>query len=100
MNINFQYHDISASPRLEGFITEKLEKLESKYDFIVHADVYFKKGNSSEPDGRKVCSVRLNTPGDTIFAETSNNTFEASVAKIIPELRAQLQKKKEKMNTR
>lgn len=100
MNINFQYHEVSGSPRLEGLITEKLEKLESKYDFIVNADVYFKKENSSEPDGRKVCSVRLNTPGDIIFAETSNNTLEASIAKIIPELRTQLQRKKDKMKTR
>lgn len=100
MNINFQYHEVSASPRLEAMITDRLEKLEGKYDFIVDADVYFKKENASDPDGRKICSVRLNTPGPVVFAETSTSTFEASVAKVITELRSQLQKRKDKMKTR
>lgn len=100
MNINFQYHEVSASPRLEAMITDRLEKLEGKYDFIVDADVYFKKENASDPDGRKICSVRLNTPGPVVFAETSTSTFEASVAKVVTELRSQLQKRKDKMKTR
>lgn len=100
MNINFQYHEMSASPRLEEMITDRLKKLEGKYDFIVDADVYFKKENASNPDGRKICSVRLNTPGPVVFAETSTDTFEASVAKVVTELRSQLQKRKDKMKTR
>ncbi|HBC03075.1 MAG TPA: 30S ribosomal protein S30, partial [Aequorivita sp.] len=36
-------------------------------------------------------------PGPTIFAETSTASFEASVAKVITELRSQLQKRKEKL---
>ncbi len=99
MNINFEYHDVAASQRLEGFLTERLEKLENKYDFIVNADVYFKKENSSNPETGKVCSVRLNTPGPVIFAETSAATFEAAVAKVVTELRSQLQKRKDKMKT-
>jgi len=43
MNIHFEYHEVAASQRLEEFLTERLEKLEGKYDFIVSADVYFKK---------------------------------------------------------
>lgn len=97
MNIHFEYHDVAASPRLEGLIAKKLEKLENKYDFIINADVYFKKQNSSNPEMGKICSVRLGTPGPTVFAETSSASFEESVAKVIIELRAQLQKKKEKM---
>lgn len=99
MNINFQYQEVAASARLEGLITEKLEKLESKYDFIVDADVYFKKNNASNPDDSKVCSVRLNTPGPVVFAESTTNTFEASVAKVVSELRTQLQKRKDKMRS-
>lgn len=98
MNINFEYHEVAASPRLESFVAEKLNKLESKYDAIVSADVYFKKENSSNPELGKICSVRLAMPGPTIFAETSSGSFEASVAKVVTELRSQLQKRKEKLN--
>lgn len=97
MKIHFEYHDVTASPRLEEFISEKIDKLENKYDFIVSADVYFKKENSTNPEMGKICSVRLGTPGPTVFAESSTGTFEASVAKVITELRSQLQKRKEKM---
>ncbi|SRX73787.1 ribosome hibernation-promoting factor, HPF/YfiA family [Aequorivita antarctica] len=98
MNINFEYHEVAASPRLEAFVAEKLNKLESKYDAIVSADVYFKKENTTNPEIGKICSVRLGMPGPTIFAETSTASFEASVAKVITELRSQLQKRKEKLN--
>ena len=99
MNITFQYHDVAASQRLESFISERLDKLQSKYDFIVSADVYFKKANASDPEERKIIGVRLNVPGQAIFAEQSNNSFEASVAKVMDELKAQLQKQKGKMKT-
>jgi len=98
MNINFEYHEVAASARLEALIAEKLGKLEGKYDSIVNADVYFKKENTSNPENGKICSVRLNMPGPDIFAEASNAAFEASIAKVISELRSQLQKRKDKLN--
>ncbi|WP_347374726.1 ribosome-associated translation inhibitor RaiA [Aequorivita sp. Q41] len=98
MNINFEYHEVAASARLEGLVAEKLNKLENKYDAIVGADVYFKKENSSNPENGKICSVRLRMPGTTIFAETATGSFEAAIAKVISELRTQLQKRKEKLN--
>lgn len=97
MNINFQYHEVAASPRLETFVAERLNKLENKYDAIVGADVYFKKENSSNPEIGKICSIRLGMPGPTIFAESSTATFEASIAKVVTELRSQLQKRKQKL---
>lgn len=99
MNINFEYHDIAASPRLEAFAAEKLNKLENKFDFIISADVYFKKENSSNPETGKICNVRLSLPGPSIFAETSTASLEASVAKVADELASQLQKRKAKMKT-
>lgn len=99
MNINFEYHEVAASPRLEAIVAEKLNKLENKYDAIVGADVYFKKENTSNPEVGKICSIRLAMPGPTIFAETSSNSFEASMAKVTTELRSQLQKRKEKLKS-
>ena len=99
MNIHFEYHEVSASQRLEGLLTERLEKLEAKYDFIISADVYFKKENTSNPEKGKVCNVRLFIPGSTIFTEASSATFEASIAEVISELRTQLQRRKDKMKS-
>lgn len=97
MNIHFEYHDVAASQRLEGVVTEKLNKLVNKYDFIVSADVYFKKQKSSNPEVGKICSVRLGTPGPTLFAEVAAATFEASIAKVMTELGSQLQTRKDKL---
>jgi putative sigma-54 modulation protein len=99
MNINFEYKDVSASTRLEALITEKLEKLEAKYTFIVNTDVYFKKENTTSPETGMITEIRINVPGTTLFAESNAGSFEASLAKAANEVGAQLRKKKEKMQT-
>lgn len=99
MNINFEYHDVAGSQRLEAFATEKLNKLESKYDFIISADVYFKTENTSNPENGKIVTVRLSVPGSAIFAETNGPSLEASMAKVMEEVKVQLQKRKEKIKT-
>lgn len=96
MNINFEYHNVSASDRLEILAGKKLSKLEDKYDFIISSDVYFKKENMSDDTG-KICSVRINTPGPTLFAEASASGFEIAIANVMDNLQRQLQKRKEKM---
>jgi len=99
MTINFEYHDVAASPRLEAFVSERLNKLENKYDFVVSADVYFKNKKSSNPEEGKICKIRLNTPGVDMFAETSSSSFEASIAKVMTDLRTQLQRRKDKLKS-
>ncbi|MFT5230806.1 MAG: putative sigma-54 modulation protein [Planctomycetota bacterium] len=99
MNINFEYKDVAASKRLEELATEKLEKLENKYDFIVAADVYFKIENTRGEDTGKVVEIRLNVPGTTLFSSTNNTSFEAAIAKAVGEVQVQVQKRKDKMQT-
>ena len=59
MDINFEYHDVKASQRLEELAIEKVNKLLDKYDFIVRADVFFKSENTSDHNKGKVCNIRL-----------------------------------------
>ncbi|TLF45032.1 ribosome hibernation-promoting factor, HPF/YfiA family [Maribacter aurantiacus] len=99
MNINFEYDDVKASNRLEIMAAKKLEKLLDKFDFIVRADVFFKKENTSSPETGKICNIRLSAPGPRIFADASTGSFEASIAKSVEELHRQLQKRKDKMQT-
>ncbi|MAT89532.1 MAG: ribosomal subunit interface protein [Flavobacteriaceae bacterium] len=99
MNINFEYDKVSASDALEIFTAKKLEKLFNRYDFIVRADVFFKTENTSSDETGKICNIRLSAPGPRIFAEASNENFEKSVSESYNELKRQLQKRKEKMQT-
>lgn len=97
MNINFEYDGVKASGRLEIMAAEKLKKLFDKYYFIIRADVFFKKENTSSPDTGMICNIRLSIPGPRIFAEASESSFEASIAEAVSYLRRQLQKRKGKM---
>lgn len=99
MNINFEYHAVKASNRLEILAANKLEKLLAKYDFVVRADVFFKTENTSQPQTGMICSIRLSTPGPRLFAESSSGSFEASVAESVSELERQLERRKAKMKS-
>lgn len=100
MNIIFEYHNVSASARLEEFANKHLNKLFDKYDFIVRADVFFKTENTSEEDKGKICNIRLSAPGPRLFADASHGSFEASVKEAVEELERQLKKRKDKMKSR
>ncbi|QOD61378.1 ribosome-associated translation inhibitor RaiA [Polaribacter haliotis] len=97
MDIKFEYHDITASERLEAFTTEKLNHMYKKYDFLIRADVFFKQENTSSEETGKICGIRVSLPGPRLFAESSNDNFESSVSEAIRELDVQLRKKKDKM---
>jgi len=99
MNINFEYHGVKASNRLEIMVAEKLDKLLNKFDFVVRADVFFKKENTSDPETGMKCGIRLSSPGPRIFAESSKSAFEISIAETITELDRQLKRRKAKMKT-
>ncbi|MBU2948863.1 ribosome hibernation-promoting factor, HPF/YfiA family [Zobellia uliginosa] len=97
MQIIYEYHDVSASERLEGMVKEKLEKLEAKYDFVHRADVFFKKENRSD-DQEMFCDVRLSMPGPRIFASSNADSFESAISETIRDLQDQLRKVKDKMS--
>jgi putative sigma-54 modulation protein len=99
MNINFEYDDVKASNRLEIMAAQKLEKLLDKFDFIVRADVFFKKENTSSPDTGLVCNIRLSAPGPRLFAQSSCGSFEAAIASSVDDLQRQLEKRKAKMQS-
>ena len=100
MDINFQYDAVKASDRLEIMTAKKVQKLVDKYDFIIRADVLFKKENTSSPETGMICKIRLSAPGPRLFAEASHGNFEASIAEAIGDLERQLRKRKEKMKSR
>ncbi|MCG2461299.1 ribosome-associated translation inhibitor RaiA [Flavobacteriaceae bacterium F89] len=99
MTIHFEYDDVKASERLEDMVTKRLNKLLDKFDFLVKADVFFRRENTSSPDTGRICNIRLSLPGPLLFAEASNGSFEASIAESIDDLERQLRKRKGKMQS-
>ncbi len=98
METIFQFVQLSKSDRLEEFTTEKLQKLENKYDFVIRAEVHFKKQEGQDPKGF-ICNIKLSLPGPQIFAESNENSFEAAAVESVRDLEKQLAKRKSQMKT-
>ena len=95
----FEYKNVSASQRLEAFATKKIQKIFSRYEFVIRADVFFKTENTSNAETGKICGIRLSAPGPRLFSESSKKTFEEAIDITVNELLRQLSKRKEKMKS-
>ncbi|MDO1500590.1 ribosome-associated translation inhibitor RaiA [Winogradskyella maritima] len=98
-NVIYEYHDVSASERLEQYTEKKLQKIFDRNEFVIRADVFFKTENTSSDETGMKCGIRLSAPGPRLFAESSHDTFEEAVDETINELSRQLSKRKEKMKS-
>ncbi|KZS38964.1 30S ribosomal protein S30 [Aquimarina aggregata] len=98
MKTVFEYTNVNASDRLESLAEEKLNNLSNKYPFVIRADIFFKKENTSDQNGH-VCGIRLSAPGPRLFASSDEKSFEEAISKTIRDLNDQLEKRKDKMKT-
>lgn len=98
MDVIFNFVNLEKSDALESFTREKLTKVQNKYDWIVKADVYFKKDENQKPNGY-ISEIRLSAPGPEIFAESNEDSFEASISKTVKDIDRQCAKRKSKMKT-
>ena len=93
MTVNIQFVNMPKSDFLTDSVTEKLNKLENKYDWIVGAKVYFKK--EKEIAGRgSICEIDLSVPGPKLFASSTERNFELATRNTIKDLKTQLNKRK------
>lgn len=98
MEAIFEFVNIDRSENLESFAQKKLDKLENKYDWVVRANVYFKRDENQKPKGY-ITEMRLSAPGPEIFAQSNENSFEAAVAETVSDLERQCGKRKAKMSS-
>ncbi|MUP42805.1 HPF/RaiA family ribosome-associated protein [Christiangramia aestuarii] len=98
MEAIFEFVNIDKSNNLEAFTQKKLNKIENKYDWVVRANVYFKKDENQKPNGH-IAEIRLSAPGPEIFAQSNESSFEAAVAETVSDLERQCGKRKAKMST-
>lgn len=94
MTINIQYVQMPTSESMSAIVTNKLNKLSNKYDWIIKADVFFKLENDPSGSG-KICEIQLSAPGPRLFAKSSQDNFEKAAANTIKELENQLRRRKE-----
>lgn len=98
MDARFQYVKLDKSENLESFTQKKLDKLEERYDWLISAEVHFKREEPQEPKGY-ICNISLSGPGPVIFAESNKESFEAAAAETVRDLERQLQKRKGQMKS-
>lgn len=95
MNVNVQSIKFDADKKLIDFVEKKTSKLDKLFDGIIGADVFLRL--DSQPTDNKKVEIRLNIPGNDLFAERTAKSFEEAVDLCADALKAQLQKAKEKM---
>ena len=95
--MKLQMHSVhfDADVKLTDFIQKRADKLETFFDGIIDGEVFMK----VEPDEHrenKLVEIKLNIPGDQLFAEKKAGSFEAATDEAVEALRRQLKKYKEK----
>ena len=98
MIINIQYVNMATSEAMNTYVTDKLEKLGKKYDWVISAQVHFEA--LKDPKGKgKVCKMELSLPGPRIFANSDEANYESAVKETIKDLEKQLKKRKHQFSS-
>lgn len=95
MKVQVQSIHFDADEKLIDFIQKKLDKLDTYYDRTIDAEVILKLNN--EGIENKTVEIKLNLPGDQLFANKTNGSFEAATDHCAEALRRQIKKYKEKI---
>ncbi len=95
--MKLQIHSIrfDANEKLIDLIKKKLNKLETFYDRIIDGEVFLKIEND-ESRVNKIIEIKLNIPGDQLFAKVRARSFEIGADEATEALRRQIKKFKEK----
>lgn len=93
MTINIQYIHMSTSEAMNVYVTERLNKLAKKFDWIIAAEVTFENIAKEKEEG-KICKIELSAPGPRIFASSYERNYELAVKNTINDLEIQLKKRK------
>jgi len=96
-NIKIHTVQFTADQKLLDFIDKKMEKLNKYFDNIQNADVYLKLDSKAQHIKDKTVEVRVNIPGNQLFASTSDKQFESAADESIDNIRRQLKRYKDKL---
>ena len=94
MTINIQYVHMTTSEAMNEYVTDKLQKLGKKYEWVINAEVHFEVEHNDKLKG-KICKIELSAPGPRIFAKSDEDNYEDAVKNTIKDLEIQLKKRKQ-----
>ncbi len=95
MNIKINSLRFSPTKELESFVESKVKKLGLFYDEIIGAEVFLKLENTQNLEN-KVAEIRLEIPGNELFAKKQSKSFEGSTDNAISALKRQITRYKNK----
>lgn len=95
MKLQVQSIHFDADVKLIDFIQRKVDKLETFYDRLVDGEVFLRLNN--EGIDNKTVEIKLNVPGQQLFAVEKAKSFEAAADLATEALRNQLKKFKTKV---
>ncbi len=96
MKININSVHFKTDKKLEEFITQKVEKVCSKFTDVIGSEVTLKLDNTDTPEN-KIADIRIILKGNDLYASKVSKSFEESVDLAIDALKKQLEKYKGKL---
>lgn len=99
MNIKIQTIHFNADSKLEEHIEQKVGKLIDRNENVISANIVLRLDKSQENDN-KVAEIKLEIPGNDIFARKQSKSFEEATDVALEAIRRQLKKYKEKQRDR
>lgn len=97
MKLRMQSVHFDADIKLLDFIQKKADKLDTFYDRIIDGEVILRLNKDSDKKENKMVEIKINVPGEQLFAKEQSASFEAAADETIEALRRQLKKYKEKI---
>lgn len=94
MKWDIQTVGFNAKDDLMDSVKERVEKLSKYYTPIIGAEVYLRLLYDDHQENKKV-EIKLNIPGEDIYAEDQSDSFEHSLIEASEKVKKQLIKKKD-----
>ncbi len=100
MNIKINTVHFDADKKLLDFVDNKVKKLDNYFDGIVGAEVFltYDKSKSKRTDNKET-KIKVEIPGNDLFAEKQAKTFEEAIDLTVDALKRQVKKFKEKLKS-
>lgn len=95
MQIDIRSVHFKTDKKLDQFITEKVSKLSQYFDGVIGSEVSLKLANSDT--NNKITEIRLNVPGNDLYAKKQSKSFEEATDEACEALRRQLIRHKSKL---
>ena len=98
MDINIKTTHFDADKKLLDFVNTKVNKLDKYFDRIIRSEVVlnFNKSKKKFTDNKEA-RIRIEIPGNELFAEKEATSFEEAVDLTIDALEKQVKKYKSKL---